>query len=879
MRFVFVLWGLLVTLAPVSFLAANPLPEAYPYQLIGSDGFKYRIISDRFSENFVGRDGRAYCRKPTLSVDGSALYDGWKRLPNGQERWIRVSFKQLLEENRLEGAQPDLPDFRSPKDKSGIYVAASAGMIRQVFSEIQKDPARYLQGSPSMTPRKVEVIRRILFEPELVMSREDLKDLSRSQNNPDPATTDFPVDLSGFLPGWRGLIANRHTFEMKRTIQVDEIRFGMAKRMIIFDSEKNRFRVEILADSVSLKGPMNDTGEFIILMNWRNWDQFYSLDQGKISTLGGGKSSGMKMAFDLQFAEEDDQFWLLSIVPQTFTMEFLDKEPVVEMNISGFKDTGEPYEPLYRAHPNDTFETVPLPAAQQKDVQQEITKMISGALASRFFTDGLSVKLPLSVLDQWIRPNRLSPTARLSSALVEDSGLYFGFDMQFDVQRVSDCVGSYDLKEIPARRFDSPRALKVGPRWGLGWAPDQGWELLREEDKNWIPWKAQRTQAEIYTRPEVINRGLDAAWRAGVFCVSTRMWEDRPGHIPLTTAATYRAPQIQFKPQNRARVSLPLEVVQYRRDQMEQNESYSIVENSKRILLETDIEWDLVKGVIKIHDPSFTSIETEIPETEMKLFRDLVSKVAIEIGLAEGEGNFNSLHQTMRLAPSINDWLFKSFSFDSEKNWLSLNVETRENLFSDSKSTVVSAEANPKPLRTVLTSKTDYIVTQPTVSFRWGPDGERFDGRVFYSYRLLQPGEKTALWSMFTADQEVVLPLNKPGPYRFQVKAMNLWYEIEKRVNAEQEFYYEPELQTSNPSVPDWKSPRKSLTATPSQKQALTPSKTQAARRLDSKGPFGCSLHFEAQNRFWVGWVLLVGMFLAVLFWKRSRFRDACSSL
>jgi hypothetical protein len=177
------------------------------------------------------------------------------------------------------------------------------------------------------------------------------------------------------------------------------------------------------------------------------------------------------------------------------------------------------------------------------------------------------------------------------------------------------------------------------------------------------------------------------------------------------------------------------------------------------------------------------------------------------------------------------------------------------------------------PMKTILSSKPDFIFGEKTVEFVWGPESDRFDRYVFYTYRLMGPGESDGKWSPFTAETQVFLSLHKSGRHRFEVKAMNRWYEIEKQISASHDFYYEPESSTEVDTRlnPLWTQPKKK----PSSDEKSSVAKSEAKKlgqRISSPGPFGCGVH-ETQGSggpFWLSLLTLL-WWLSLCRWRLSR--------
>jgi hypothetical protein len=191
-------------------------------------------------------------------------------------------------------------------------------------------------------------------------------------------------------------------------------------------------------------------------------------------------------------------------------------------------------------------------------------------------------------------------------------------------------------------------------------------------------------------------------------------------------------------------------------------------------------------------------------------------------------------------------------------------------LFPQIEALPVAKKLEIKEMRTRLIQKPEYIHIEPTVEFLWGPDSERFDGDVFYTYRLIEPGVVSARWSPFTSDRRAAFVLSQPGKYRFEVKAKNRFYEIEARVTATHEFFYEPEVSSA------W-SPGETALSTPptdenskEDKKAASSSKAEIkpGKRLSSPGPFGCGVQGRSYSTVFLMTVLSL---LGLLGFRRLR--------
>lgn len=818
------------------------LPTDYPFQLEGADGFKYFIITDAQSENFFGRDGRPYARRPVLSSDGSALYDGRRIDSSGKLRWIRVSYQQLLDENRLPGAQIPMPDYRSPLDRNSLQLEVSAPLVQRVLQELQANSAESLKGSPSMTPRKVEVIRRILFEPEVLLSREDLKDLARNHENPDPPPSEFAIEVSAVIPEDLRPLANGR-YVPRRTIQIDELIFSMSRRWIIFDPARNRFRVELIADRARIQGPINDTGDVIFLMDYRWWDEYYNLDFGEVG--------GMRMSFDLQFEAEDDQFWLLQIVPHTFNIEFVDPEPRVDMKVSGYRRNGDPY---------FENEVLPLIPAAQKEVQRKLTDMIAGALSSRFFTEGLSFKLPVSVLDEWIYPSRFLSKARLSQLQVLPEGLLLGFDSQFEVDRVSECLEGLGVQDEPAQQYPLPRREAQGNRWALVWKKSGAWDLMQELNGQWAPANLAEARIGLDVKTSVFNRSLYAAWRAGSFCVSTKSWWPRPGHIPLIMAVPYESPKLLLVEEDIWELKVPVELVHWRRDLAEPREQFSIRELGKRFDFSARLAANSDFRHWVLFDLELNS--KDLTAEEIQLVTSLVSSVLRESQLIPSDQSVEGFSKRVEWQSlETTGW-----SLEQMRGWPSedqtrfvVNLQ-EESIFGLMASTPTGStpDLTRFPLRTALSKRPPFLVTDDFVEFAFGPESMRYDEKVFYTYRWREPSGEWTAWSLFDERQQTLLPLESEGLYQFEVKAMNRWFEIEGPGYPRYEFYHEVVEAAASEPIPEgatreaWQAPEATVAESEKSNKELAAENIPPPHRAESKGLFGCGVQARNESSLWL---------------------------
>lgn len=817
-------WRLGIVLGGLCLLFANIVEandRAYPYKLRADDGFLYFLVTDSESERIRNKQGEVFYRDPVRSIDGSPLYDGWRASDNTM---IRLSYQTLQDEGRLATENQSQPVYQSKWLEGAFSFFVPDQSFKELLEVVHENSEDVFQRSTSMTPRRIEVLRQILYEDRIVLTREDLEDLRRTAFNPSPRPVEFsidveaPINLDAYLfefevPSW--------VYNMRVDIEIEQLEFLINERVFEFDPEENRVRVKIVADQAEMEGPLREVGH----INYRN--PLYEHRHDEQLYLDFGRVQQMEMSFELELAPdpEDGEFWELGVAPlysdeedepSTFKIDFLEENPKVLLRYSGEWSDGTTIDRSGE----------PELGSARIEVQERLNEMLQDSLRNRFFSKDLGF--------EWEVKDGLIVEGRINRYQVHGDGVELFFDARVAADQWSGCIP--DEVFFESTRNESILEKELGNPWSLRWDPSRKWHLNTdvEESRN----------SELVVYHDFINAMMKTAWVRGDLCLNSADLEHRPEGFPY----------VELQPRKLAqwlgsnRVQIPFNFTYFERNDDENHERYEPVwdrQGSLELVFEKEDDPWMLMG------PLFFDDEDGSYALINQLVQDWIG----------------DQRDTQKLLNSMSPIEMNSVEFFPDRLRFDFEGEAliRE-LFrekTDSPEEELKESRSKPELRTVLIDSPPNLVDGAFVRFQWEQEDKR-EEPLFYSWRFLvynteiSKFEELNSWALFRSRREIVFHLPAEGLYQFQVKAQDVSYKIEQGPLATHEFYYK-EPSTTDFSNTDTDSIDKVKKVESKQDEEQDEKKeSQHLSNEKNHRAFGCQLSISQSSSTSILWLLLL---------------------
>jgi|GEM_PF-3787495 len=596
-------------------------PDLFPAIIIGTDQIVYFIVASDKSEFVPGPNGEIFVRNPDFVGElgeNNARYEGRRYFksqapdsePTGGQvelnslsnNSISSSFHQIIDQILKEREQHNHPQLFQTTDLFRVRI--SAGLFVNLFHQLQKNQDYYFSLLHNMTPRKADLLKRLIFSATFDINSVDLSDLNRSADQPSPAPVTFALRIPGnsiFVSGGKSNASSKTSspkgsiwesfgnllgtgvdwfYVMNKNIQIKDLRFDIHRRAFVFDPKLNLMGVKLDADQAVMKGPYLDTG-IVKLKNMEVWGLPWAESSGK-GELTSGKVKDIGLRFNVQMKHEDSGLWSLDQKLQSsFTIQFSDKVPKVVMR--------------FTHDPNEVPRSLELDGSTITMIERRLRQMATSGLGGRYLEDSISYPIESTVNNDWNDSSELNHNFYLDSLDILPQGLSGNFRLQIVNKEVADCIK--DIFEAQSNTTassqpNSDEALRSlfqmdHPSskyrwWGLYWDLDSNqWKLnlvppIQDSNNNTVEGQPfspddesieengfnffKDSLIEVEAKWDLFNALLRRAWGAGKFCVTTRQWKSRPDFVPFLALRPIQSPEVSVGPDNKLQLKLALEI-------------------------------------------------------------------------------------------------------------------------------------------------------------------------------------------------------------------------------------------------------------------------------------------------------------------------------
>lgn len=651
---------------------ASPVEEARRFPLIveGQDDYFYHLLTYD-SEVEEDEYGGIYGKNPVLGRDGTALYEGYRLGEPGVR--VTLSFQQLLDGRLLKNVFPRIPEVESPWLGDSLRLKADMNLVRGLVEAMEADPELFLSQMSSMTDSTAEVLGQLLFGSSLQLSGDVLRDFRRTAEQPEPGPTQFDLEISWDLiqevaaagdvtasrvvdavskkPSLKNRLIGGLTdrlFDIVYSVQLEDVRFEVASRRVVFDPNTDRFLVELWLDDLEFEGNILSQVDVKFPASFPARDGLrHSLGLGsEFQRVRSGKiSGGVFLSFSFHLRREEEQgFWVLETAPGTSPqLEFLPPAATREEEIerswvvtvpqrldekkrAELSSEGESWTPIIYLE----IETVD---RQGNPVVDSVEYPISGPIFTKIVNDFRSLVAPAlqfrSLMDQWGwahqrlfnaedgQAQAWTARSRLGDFRVHPNGLEFEFDMKMEVDQKADCLShlspswhsSSALSTEKQANFSGEDEI-LQPLWAIVWnrLEDEKWQLGRlgaiagaESAELVTRQRFQELQPEpegywwLNVNEEALNATLEAGFWAGELCRSTRQIWPRLATTPLIVITPEGPPRVDFVKREEGvegALEFPFSLQSFARDDENIFESFKRGQLSRSFLLKGNLQLD-----------------------------------------------------------------------------------------------------------------------------------------------------------------------------------------------------------------------------------------------------------------------------------------------
>jgi len=307
----------------------------------------------------------------------------------------------------------------------------------------------------------------------------------------------------------------------------------------------------------------------------------------------------------------------------------------------------------------------------------------------------------------------------------------------------------------------------------------------------------------------------------------------------------------------------------YSRDYQSANEKFNL-SKSTPVLFRPQIVWNAQSRSFELGSQSALEFVRMTP-SENQLVKDLISDL-----FPQEVFNLNAITQSW----GEGHWSVKELQFLKDELGLSIVVlptlfENLDSLMSRAGRGLGKSEKLTAP-QSIMNDRNPLVVADRFVTLNWDSPG----GAPFFSWRMRNlPDGGWSSWSDFSRLKSVSVSRGKAGRYQFELKAMNLVFEIQQTPTLFEFSISEPEVQQAPSSeTPDseWTSPAVA------RDEARRVPEIKQVKPVADGGLFGCSLKVreEPKSRWAQNLILsLLGLVLSIVLWRvRRRLADTAGS-
>jgi hypothetical protein len=799
-------------------------------------------------------------KKPLLSVDGSPLYEGIRTDPKDPFRAI-LSYRALKAGGYLKD------DSESGKTLPWLEKSLGVSLGKEDFAGLlnyfQKNPKDFRNFFSGSSEAKANLLFDLLSKPKMTITSDDLKDLQRSAFEPEPQPLVITISIEEADDWFRRL---KWVWEPLIKIHADKLKFDFAEKNIVFVPEKNLIRLQLIAKKISMEGPLERVGRprsvhrYMKDPNWYYERQYLEM----------GEVEGAILNIGIQLQKDSRGYWRLHLLePVQLKMTAL--VPKVKLKISKNKETEDVTDDFKEER------TVELNEKSVKLIETKIAEAVEGAMSTLLYPRSLGMSFEWNDLES--SEKRIGLQTKLMDFQVTSDGIQMLYGSRLNLKKPSHCIDSDEVPELHSSGSVTKRRGKGKP-WTINATyPQQvAWKVAGSKEKPRL--RAEKLQLEMLS--EFIEQTHQASYLAGLYCVSTRTWKNRPASIPW----------VEFQPRKINKLvrsdngfSIPFEATMqsYFRDGEDIGEKFRLRPESSAVLdYGAKISFDSEAKKIEFEAPTELKF-SDFDDQENEFFKNLKRIILQSQALFQGKKDTPMLGGIIRgesdeekvdeqkdslkwqmnfedLGALINtpEFIFKDLLIGEDRFYIDAFLDYK--IFSKDlklKRAEARKKVMPDPV-TLLTKKKVEFVTNPYITFDWSASNPE----LYFSWRLLSSNDKTpAEWSPFDKEMSESFHLKKSGKYEFQIKAMNQYFKIEHEPQTF-EFYYEEEVveEAHQDKQAEWvvpEAPQKTVT-----KPVINPTVTRAK----AKGAFGCSASANSSEKIPFGLALLLCILLLNIF-------------
>jgi hypothetical protein len=897
------MWHLLV-LALVAGPELGP-ETAYPYLIEGPDQNIFEIVALPTSREKVV-DGKLYLVGPDLANDGSAKYVGTKYVDGDFTKRIEIpaTYLEILRMQRAARSEV------SPWHENAFHIFISREALNTSFQKLGDNPLDILTSLASLSPIKSDVLRKLIFENDIVLSREELEDLSRNHQRPEPVAVSFEIPLTakgnfdfkdylrkryGSEDGWLADLVEALPdginplaadvtdwgMEFQRTIQVETLQFVVSERRFILDPDDNQIHVRMKVDLATVSGPILDEGVWV-----KGVDRsLYSMEKKLVS----GEVRGLDLSFslELELAETEDH-WVLALIDETFVLSFLEDQALVHMVVYGEDEHGnvvlreEPAAELKQAHAT---------------VEDKLTEVISKALVTRMYPDSLGFGARLNEYGNFYE-------TRLSSWSVYDEGLSIRLAARVQSSPEAACLSGLDTTkpEFEAEAFQAKQESDAFS-WGFFWMREPSAWFLGEELQDphsplRIPLQPMKTEQNrdfeeqehfrywsgpasfsVEISESWINEGLFEMWREGQLCFDETELSEYALNLPEAKMRLVRAPvarQIGSSPQWELSLEmefwLPTDPRRDWGDPVLPEDFHIQVEWSPLLILNDEASFEL--QIPEINSPGM-SVETRNLVTEAFMF-------SLELLLEKMQSFAERSREPVRSLSARLDgidaleWV-RPVRLKSRDSWIGFEAYLRQSdldplLEALNPDSVLEPSIRPIDLETQFVELPNPVVSSQDLVLHWELKNPQLRDRVKFEIRRAYIADGVSAleedfgeWLAEQKETYYEVRFDRPGRYEFQVRAISLESPevVELPDYAQLSIYFAP---TEYKAPSKLEEPRNQRDPDAEFSAEDPGDEPRAPHRMGAKGPFGCSVsaNTSASSAGYL-WSLLSLLFLVVV--------------
>lgn len=875
-------------------------PETpYPYLIEGSDNTIFEVVSLPSSQEKI-IDGKLFVVGPDIANDGSAKYVGTQYKNEGAERIeIPTTYKEILEMEK--SAQADA----SPWLEDAVHLFLSREALNTLFQKLGENPLDVLTKLGSLSPIKSSVLQKLLFSDNILLSREELEDLSRKHRTPSPVAVSFEIpltakgnfnfkdylrkkfggesetvrDLIDSLPEAINPLAADVTdwgMDFQRTIQVETLKFVVSERRFILDPADDQILVQMKVDSAIVMGPLLDEGLWS-----KGFDkEFYSTEKKLVS----GEVKGLDLSFRLELKPaEDGEHWVLSLIDHTFVLDFLEDQARVHMLVYGEDEHGELV--LRQEPPADLKQA-------HATVEDKLTEVISRALVTRMFSSSLGAGAQVSEYGSRYE-------TRLSSWGVSEEGISIRLAARVRPGLRGSCLKGLSWEPEPAFElpaFEEPAETSLP--WGFFWMRGPSAWFLGERLENphsplRIPLSPMKTEEKIdfedrehyryWSGPasfrvelseEWTNWALEQLWLDGQLCISEDDLSRHALNLPEMKIRFRRPPTLlQMNDLNQWELGMELEFWLPENEQQDWGDIIGEEDFHHTFYWSPRISF-LPSGKLSIDMPEIESAglsaDTRNAVTEAMMLSLELLMERLNALVSSSHEPIRSITSDLRRLGALR-WL-EPLEWVYREGWFGLEAFLRQSdldpLVKDAKERFQKTPiAQIQNLETRFIESPAPIISDSDVRLSWELSDPELRDLVKYELRKAYvPDGASALqgdfgdWSAEQKESFLEVRLNQPGRYIFEVRAISMTDSsvVEQAPYPRVSFYYAPEAEVDGPKPQPPQEPedqeREFRVEDPNEAGPGEP------RRMGAKGAFGCQLQAESSKGFLL-W-LLVSLFL-----------------